>query len=116
MNVALVDINWLDAKIQRIIKANPQITRASVPIFVMRDTFETSGGGCIGGYPSYTGAEAYAAFDYVGTSGVFAEDVSGLSHEMAEVLNDPYTNNNSPCGIYEAADPLENEANHGDYA
>jgi len=55
-------------------------------------------------------------FDYVGKSGVFSQDVSALSHEMGEWLNDPLTNNNSPCGAYEVGDPLEGTANYGDYA
>jgi hypothetical protein len=115
VTVALVDINWLDGKIQRIIHANPQITAASVPIFVMYDTYQTSGGCCIGGYHSFNGVQSYAVFDYIGTPGAFAQDVSALSHEMGEWLDDPFTNNNSPCGIYETGDPLEREANYGGY-
>ena len=116
VRVALVDINWLDGQIQNIIAANPQITAASIPIFEMYDTYETSNGCCIGGYHSYNGVETYAVFDYIGTSGVFSQDVSALSHEMGEWLDDPYTNNSSPCGIYEVGDPLEGDANYGDYA
>jgi hypothetical protein len=62
------------------------------------------------------GSQTYMLFDYVGKSGVFSQDVSALSHEMGEWLDDPYTNNNSPCGIYEVGDPLEGESNYGDYA
>jgi hypothetical protein len=115
VQVALVNINYLDGQINAIIRANPQITAASVPIFVMYDTYETSGGCCIGGYHSTTGAQTYAVFDYVGTPGAFSQDVSALSHEMGEWLDDPFTNNNSPCGIYENGDPLEREANFGGY-
>ena len=115
VHVALVDINWLDGKIQGIIAANSQITAASIPIFVMYDTYETSGGCCIGGYHSFNGVESYAVFDYIGTPGAFSQDVSALSHEMGEWLDDPFTNNNSPCGIYETGDPLERESNYGGY-
>jgi hypothetical protein len=115
VQVALVNINYIDAQIQTILANNRQITAASVPIFVMYNTYETSGGCCIGGYHSANGAQTYAVFDYVGTSGAFAQDVSALSHEMGEWLDDPFTTNNSPCGIYENGDPLEGEANFGDY-
>jgi hypothetical protein len=116
VQVALVNINYIDAQVHTILANNPQITAASVPIFVMYDTYETSGGCCIGGYHSASGAQSYAVFDYIGKSGAFSQDVSALSHEMGEWLDDPFTTNNSPCGIYETGDPLENEANYGDYS
>jgi hypothetical protein len=115
VTVAEVDINYLDAQVNAIIKANSQITTGAVPIFELYDTYETSGGCCIGGYHSTTGQQTYAVFDYVGTPGAFSQDVSALSHEMGEWLDDPYTNNNSPCGIYEVGDPLEGESNYGGY-
>lgn len=115
VQVALVNINYLDGQVNAIIRANPQITAASVPVFVAYNTYETSGGCCIGGYHSTTGAQTYMVFDYIGTPGAFAQDVSALSHEMGEWLDDPFTNNNSPCGIYEVGDPLEREANYGGY-
>ena len=115
VQVALVDINYIDAQLNAIMAANPQITTSSVPVFVAYDTYETSGGCCIGGYHSTTGAQTYMLFDYVGTPGAFSQDVSALSHEMGEWMNDPFTNNNSPCGIYETGDPLEREANYGGY-
>jgi hypothetical protein len=115
VKVALVDINYLDGQINAIIAANPQITASAVPIFVMYDTYETSGGCCIGGYHSATGAQTYAVFDYIGTPGAFSQDVSALSHEVGEWLDDPLINNNSPCGIYETGDPLEGETNFGGY-
>jgi len=115
VSVALVNINYLDGQISSIIAANPQITAASIPIFVMYNTYETSGGCCIGGYHEAVGAQTRSVFDYIGTSGAFSQDVSALSHEMGEWLDDPFTNNNSPCGIYEVGDPLEREANYGDY-
>ena len=54
-------------------------------------------------------------FTYIQTAGTFSQDVSALSHEVGEWLDDPYTNNNSPCGIYEVGDPLEGEAHYGTY-
>jgi hypothetical protein len=115
VQVALVDINYLDAQVNKIITSNPSITPGSVPIFVMYNSYQTEGGCCIGGWHSATGTQSYAVFDYVGKAGVFSQDVSALSHEMGEWLDDPFTNNNSPCGIYEVGDPLEGDANYGDF-
>ncbi len=116
VQVALVSINYIDSQIHKYLSAHSQITASSIPVFVAYNTYETSGGCCIGGYHSATGSQTYMMFDYVGKSGVFSQDVSALSHEMSEWLNDPLTTNNSPCGIYEVGDPLENEPNYGDYA
>ncbi|MGI9169412.1 MAG: hypothetical protein ACR2FH_04450, partial [Caulobacteraceae bacterium] len=116
VQVALVDINYIDAQLNSILAANPQITAGSVPVFVAYNTYETQAGCCIGGYHSANGAQTYMLFDYIGHPGAFSQDVSALSHEMGEWLSDPFTTNNSPCGIYENGDPLENEPNYGDYA
>jgi len=115
VKVALVNINYIDSQVHAILAANPQITASSVPVFVMYNTYETSGGCCIGGYHSASGAQTYMVFDYVGKPGAFSQDVSALSHEMGEWLDDPFVNNNSPCGIYENGDPLEREANFGGF-
>ncbi len=115
VHVALVDINYIDQQLNSIMAANPQITAGSIPVFVAYNTYETQGGCCIGGYHSANGGQSYMLFDYVGTPGAFSQDVSALSHEMGEWLSDPFTNNNSPCGIYENGDPLEREANFGGY-
>jgi len=119
VKVALVNINYIDAQVQKIINSNPQITPGSIPVFVAYDTYETSNGCCIGGYHSAyggAGSQTYSVFDYIGKSGAFSQDVSALSHELGEWVDDPFVNNNSPCGIYEVGDPLEGDANYGDYA
>jgi hypothetical protein len=115
VQVALVDINYIDSQVNAIIKKNSAITGGTVPIFIMYDTYQTEGGCCIGGYHSATGQQTYAVFDYIGTPKVFAQDVSALSHEMGEWLDDPYTNNLGCGGLYENGDPLEGEANYGGY-
>ncbi len=118
VKVALVDINYIDGKLNSILAANPQITPGTVPVFVAYDTYETSGGCCIGGYHNATGAQTYMLFDYVEvvSPGAFSQDVSALSHEMGEWYFDPLVNNtNTPCGIYEVGDPLERESNYGGY-
>jgi len=124
VKVALVDINWFDAQIQSLISAFSQIQPNTLPIFLTYDTYLTSGGGCcIGGYHSSEGSasapQAYSHFTYVDKAGAFAQDVSALSHEIGEWLDDPLvvnTNGNPvACGILEVGDPLEGNANYGGY-
>jgi hypothetical protein len=120
----LVDINWFDAQIQSLISKFTQIQPNTLPIFLTYDTYLTeSGQCCIGGYHSSEGSlsapQAYAHFTYVDHPGDFAQDVSALSHEVGEWLDDPLVvnvnGNNTPCGILEVGDPLENNANFGGY-
>ncbi|MEJ0045820.1 MAG: hypothetical protein WDN04_06620 [Rhodospirillales bacterium] len=114
VKVLNANINWFDGKIEPMLK-KLKIPTNALPIFLITQTYLTSGGCCIGGYHAYTGTQAYSVFSYIQKPGVFSQDVSALSHEVAEWLDDPTTNNNSPCGIYENGDPLENTANYGDY-
>jgi len=119
LNVAVADINYLDPLVQGIIAKFPQITGDAVPLFVLYDTYLYDGsystGCCIGGYHSYDGVNAYSVFSYISAAGDFAEDVAALSHEFGELVMDPFTDNNSPCGILEVGDPLEGDANFGTY-
>lgn len=112
-----VDINYFDAQVNTYMTAHPQITAASFPIFLYNDVYLTEGGCCIGGYHSATGPQTYATFDYDDHPGVFSQDVSALSHEVGEWMDDPLTNggNNTPCGILENGDPLEGTSNFGGF-
>ncbi|MGI8771459.1 MAG: hypothetical protein ACR2JE_08470 [Acidobacteriaceae bacterium] len=121
--VGLVDINWLDAQWANII-AKLGIQPNSFPIFLTYDVYLTQGGGCcIGGYHSAEGnasnPQSYTQASYIDHSGTFAQDVSALSHEIGEWADDPLVanpnGNQTPCGILENGDPLENTANYGDY-
>jgi hypothetical protein len=120
--VALVDINYLDQQINAGLPKIKAITPASFALIMTYNTYLTEGGCCIGGYHSATGAQSYGHFTYTtpasGTS--FSQDVSAMSHEIGEWLDDPLTNggNNSPCGILEVGDPIEGETGahpFGDY-
>ena len=44
---------------------------------------------CIGGYHSANGAQAYSHFTFIPVPGDFSQDVSALSHEMGEWMDDP---------------------------
>ena len=48
--------------------------------------------------------------------GSFAQDVSALSHEIGEWVDDPFVNNHVHChdnSLMEDGDPLENNSNYG---
>jgi len=120
VHVGLVDINFFDAKWQSIISSNGTITPNSFPIALTYDTYLTQGGGCcIGGYHSAFGnasaPQTYAHFTYIDKAGAFSQDVSALSHETGEWMDDPFTNNPGCGGLLEVGDPLEGEANYGGY-
>jgi hypothetical protein len=113
------NINWFDPKIEALI-TKLKIPTNALPIFVTTQTYLLSSNNtadcCIGGYHSVNGSgQPYSMFTYIQQTGAFSQDVSALSHELGEWIDDPYTNNNSPCGILEVGDPLEREANYGDY-
>jgi hypothetical protein len=120
---AEVDINWFDSQIPSLI-SKLGIQPNQFPIFLLYDTYLTQGGGCcIGGYHSSEGStsnpQSYAEAAYVDHVGAFSQDVSALSHEVAEWADDPLTvnfnGNNTPCGILEVGDPEEGDANYGGF-
>ena len=116
---ANVDIDYLDSLITSGLSKAKQITPASFAMILTYDTYLTEGSCCIGGYHSANGAQTYGEFTYTTPSGgtSFSEDVSALSHELGEWLDDPlYPNeNNSPCGILEVGDPIEGEIGTHDF-
>ena len=123
ITVGTADISWFDTQLQAYITAHKQIVPNSLPIFITYNSYLTEGGCCIGGYHSAYGSsaapQAYAHFTYISTPGIFAQDVSALSHEIGEWADDPLvvnTNGNTvACGILETGDPEEGFANYGGF-
>jgi hypothetical protein len=118
VKVGLADITWFDGQLNSILtKFKSKIVPGSLPIFITYNSYLTEGGCCIGGYHSATGLQAYSHFTYIGTPGVFAQDVSALSHEVGEWLDDPLVvnagGNPVSCGILEVGDPEEGFSNYG---
>jgi len=122
ITVGNADIFWFDTQLQSYISSHTQIIPNSLPIFITFNSYLTEFGGCcIGGYHSSFGStsapQAYAHFTYISTPGIFAQDVSALSHEAGEWLDDPLVVNTSgnvvQCGILEDGDPEEGFANFG---
>jgi hypothetical protein len=122
ITVGNADIFWFDGQIQSYMTSHTQIVPNSLPIFITYNSYLTEFGGCcIGGYHSAFGStsalQAYAHFTYISTPGIFAQDVSALSHEAGEWMDDPLVVNTAgnivQCGILEVGDPEEGFANFG---
>jgi hypothetical protein len=118
VKVAKVGINWFDGKLQGLV-SSLGLQPNTLPIFLTYDTYLTeSGECCIGGYHNATGSQAYLNATYVDKTGVFSQDVSALSHEIGEWIDDPLIPSENPaCGgdALEVGDPLEGETNYGAY-
>ncbi len=121
--VGTMSINAFDSKLQTFMTSFTQINPGVLPLFVTYDIYLTQNGGCcIGGYHSANGAnptgQTYSYGTYVDSVGAFSQDVSALSHELGEWMDDPFVNNAVNCtdnSIMENGDPLEGRANYGGY-
>ncbi|HEV2494194.1 MAG TPA: hypothetical protein VG204_14100 [Terriglobia bacterium] len=102
--VGIVNINYFDAHLQSILSGQSAITPASFPIALTENVYLSNNksifGCCIGGYHSAFGSssspQTYAHSTYIPKTGVFAEDVAALSHEVGEWVDDPFVNNGAP--------------------
>lgn len=122
VRVGEADLNWFDGQLQTIMAKFPQILPNTLPIFITYDVYLTQNGCCVGGYhnsaPTAAGQQSYAHATYLGTPGQFSQDVSALSHEVGEWMDDPLVvNNGNPvaCGVLEVGDPEEVFSNFGDF-
>ncbi len=117
-------INWFDGKVVPLIDSL-KIPPDAITVFLTAQTYLTQGGTglvgcCIGGYHSAVGTRVYAEAGYITTPGAFGQDVSALSHEVGEAIDDPFTTNRTippRCGpgAFEVGDPLEGDLRYGDY-
>lgn len=105
-NIGIIDINWFDPQLQGLL-TSLHFTATMLPIFLSNNVYLSPGAPsinncCIGGYHSAVqnsaGLQTYifSVNANGGRVGGFGEDVSALSHELAEWLNDPFTNNVVP--------------------
>ena len=125
ITVGTASFSWFDGQLQSILKKYAKvITPSTLPIFMTYNAYLTDFGCCIGGYHSSEGSstapQAYAHFTYIGTPTIFAQDVSALSHEIGEWLDDPLVVNTGgnpvSCGILETGDPEEGFSNYGAFS
>jgi hypothetical protein len=120
--VGTYDINAFDSKLQSFMKKFSQVNPGVLPLFITYDIYLTQGGCCIGGYHNANGAQpggqTYSYATYEDSPGSFSQDVSALSHEIGEWMDDPFVDNFVNCndnGIMEDGDPLEGNANFGGF-
>jgi hypothetical protein len=128
---AIINIDWLDALINDQLLpalADQGVNPTTLPIFFLYATFMSAGlpglgDCCIGGYHSFggfpTATQAYSVtdFDVTGIFGSFWPDSAIASHELGELIHDPWGINQVPpwggtgqvagCqGNLEVGDPL----------
>jgi hypothetical protein len=123
-SVGTMDLSAFDAKVQTMIGyLGAHINPGVLPIFLTYNIFLTDGGRCcIGGYHTAEGGppggQTYAYATYVDSPGSYAQDVSSLSHEIGEWMDDPFVGNSVNCydnNLMEVGDPLERHPNYGAY-
>ena len=106
---ATLDQGFIDKNITpEVFKAFPQITPATFTIFLTYNVFP---GGAYGYHDVYgNSASTGLTYTYVSYLEPYTQlidaDISTLAHEVAEWTDDPYINNETPCGILEVGDPL----------
>jgi len=122
--VGTMHMSDFDAKVQSFISSlHAYINPGVLPVFLTYDVFLTDNGKCcIGGYHSANGSEpdgqTYAYATYVDSVGSFAQDVSALSHEIGEWIDDPFVDNTVNCSngnLMEIGDLLQHDSNYGTY-
>ncbi len=98
-----IDINAYDNMVQSL--ANQYATPTQIPVVLSYNVFETEGGGCciLGYHDAYSrsgGIQTYAVGAY-NDAGVFGstpiEDIHAWTHELGELINDPFVNNGTPA-------------------
>jgi hypothetical protein len=104
--VGVVDLNTFDAAVQALLTTlAPTVNVGTFPILLTKNVVLGAPGHnlfancCVLGYHSAitvgSNVQIYSPFS-LDTSGTFSGDVSTLSHEMGEAINDPLTNNATP--------------------
>ncbi len=113
--VGILDNKWYNDVLQSLMKKYVQINPGVLPLFLTDNVYvlEKSGKCCDGGYHSSNGAQphgqTYATAAFGTEGGQACIDVSCISHELAEWLDDPFINNHVNCSdnsLMEVADPV----------
>jgi len=95
--LAEVDITWFDSYVQNTLVPAIAGATGKFPLFLVENVVFTGGGCCILGYHNaYTPGgqfQSYGVADYDTSFDFNASDVSVLTHEVSEWMNDPNTAN-----------------------
>jgi hypothetical protein len=96
-----IEINAYDTEMEALAAKYAKPTQ--VPVVLSYNTFETEGGCCVLGYHSAfgtpKGTQTYAVGAY-NDAGIFSspiEDIHAWTHEIGELINDPFVNNGTPA-------------------
>ncbi|MGO9650141.1 MAG: hypothetical protein ACLPOO_19075 [Terriglobales bacterium] len=125
-NVAIVDMTYFDSQLTTLIGKLSQITPAAVVMGMTYNTYLSANSGisgcCIGGYHSAFGTapQTYGEFTYIPDVNQYSQDVSALSAEMGDWMDDPFVDNvtevqGSCSGLLEVAPPTNVLRNFGDF-
>jgi hypothetical protein len=96
-----IDINSYDNEMEAL--AAKYAKPNEVPIVLSYNTFETEGGCCVLGYHDAFGVKggvqtyAVGAYNDPGIFSVPIEDIHAWTHEIGELINDPFVNNGTPA-------------------
>jgi hypothetical protein len=117
--LAAIDINELYTYVRNTLipsLSNQGVTAATFPVIVMYNVVETDSGSCciLGYHLAYGSPMQVVAWSMFDTSGLLgnSQDITALSHELAEAVNDPTGVNPAPpwgsgCQTnFEVGDPL----------
>lgn len=126
--IAIIDIDWFDNYLTGTLLpalASQGVNPKTVPVFLLGNVFGSFkvtdlNQCCIAGYHSINGLpiQTYSVgdFDTTGILGAAFEDTSTLSHELAELVNDPFTDNLTPAwgGLGQDVGSCQNNLEVGD--
>jgi len=106
---AILNESFIDQNITGPVLAKfPQITPDVFTIFLTYNVFPAGAYGyhdVFGNNPQTSHTYSYVSYLDPYTN-IIDADISTLAHEVAEWVADPYTNNNTPCGLLEVGDPV----------
>jgi hypothetical protein len=113
-NVITGDVVTFDTALLKLIHTL-QIPENALPVFLTTQTYLASQASCCYAYFRSTTerGQPFVWASYMQNAQAWSQDVSGLSAVLAGWLFDPYDDNDTTCGGYEASAILAGESNWG---
>ncbi len=118
-----MDFAAFDEDLQTFIRKFSQVNPGTLAVFLTDNIYLASGGCCIGGYyavehPQNTQIYQSCAYStFVTSPGAFAQDISGFSHDIAYLYDNPLASTTpTPCGDgLDVVGPFGGKADYGDF-